>query len=125
MLDVEATPTSSTCPRRLEKTQTLRDIGSMLAEMERHYGKKPIVYTTVDFYEAMFSDGEMSEFPMWLRSTKHDPTVRYGNRAWHFWQYQSDAWVREIPTRVDRNAFYGDAKDWQVWLRTNTMAVAR
>lgn len=125
VLDVEATPTSSTCPRRLEKAETLREIKGMLAEMARHYGKKPIVYTTVDFYEAMFSDGEMSEFPMWLRSTKHDPAVRYGNRAWHFWQYQSDAWVRGIPTRVDRNAFYGDAKDWQSWLRTNTMAVSR
>ena len=87
--------------------------------MERYYGKKPIIYTTVDFYQAMFIDGELSEYPIWIRSTKHRPSVKYGNRAWHFWQYQSDGWVRGIPTRVDRNAFYGDTKDWQTWLKTN------
>ncbi|MTV30394.1 hypothetical protein GJ654_05230 [Rhodoblastus acidophilus] len=125
VLDVEATPTSTTCPRRLEKEPTLREIKAMLVEMERFYGKKPIIYTTVDFYEAMFSDGEMSEYPMWIRSTKHHPAVRYGNRPWHFWQYQSDAWVHGIPTRVDRNAFYGDEKDWRNWLQNNTFAAAR
>jgi lysozyme len=125
VLDVEATPTSSTCPRRLEKEPTLRDIKAMLVEMERYYGKKPIIYTTVDFYEAMFSEGEMSDYPMWIRSTKHHPAVKYGNRAWHFWQYQSDAWVRGIPTRVDRNAFYGDEKDWRNWLATNSFAASR
>jgi len=125
VLDVEATPTSTTCPRRLEKEPTLREIKAMLVEMERHFGKKPIIYTTVDFYEAMFSDGEMSEYPMWIRSTKHHPSVRYGNRAWHFWQYQSDAWVNGIPTRVDRNAFYGDAKDWKTWLQKNTLTAAQ
>ena len=125
VLDVEATPTSTTCPRRLEKEPTLREIKAMLVEMERFYGKKPVIYTTVDFHEAMFSDGEMSEYPMWIRSTKHHPTVRYGNRAWHFWQYQSDAWVNGIPTRVDRNAFHGDTKDWQNWLQTNTFAASR
>jgi lysozyme len=114
--------TWSTGPRRLEPGPILRGIRAMLGEMLRFDAATPVIYTTVDFYEAMFSDGELSDYPMWIRSTKHHPSVRYGNRAWHFWQYQSDAWVHGIPTRVDRNAFYGDAKEWKKWLQNNTFA---
>ena len=122
VLDVEATPDSPTCPRRLEREQTLREMKGMLVEMERFYGKKPIIYTTVDFHESILYDNALAEYPMWIRSTKHRPSVRYGDRAWHFWQYQSDGWVKGIATKVDRNAFYGDTKDWQSWLKTNGFA---
>ncbi len=121
VLDVEATPDSPTCPRRLERDPTLREIKAMLVEMERYYGKKPIIYTTVDFYGAII-DGALTEYPIWIRSTKHRPSVKYGDRAWHFWQYQSDALVHGIPTKVDRNAFYGDEKDWKTWLKGNGLA---
>jgi lysozyme len=121
VLDVEATPDSPTCPRHLERAATLREIKAMLVEMERFYGKKPIIYTTVDFYSSII-EGELTDYPIWIRSTKHRPSVKYGDRAWHFWQYQSDALVHGIPTKVDRNAFYGDAKDWQKWLQINGYA---
>jgi lysozyme len=121
VLDVEVTSDSPTCRRHLEREQTLREIKGMLVEMERFYGKKPIIYTTVDFYGSII-EGALHEYPIWIRSTKHRPSVKYGDRAWHFWQYQSDGWVKGIPTRVDRNAFYGDTKDWQTWLQTNNFA---
>ncbi|HUO53951.1 MAG TPA: GH25 family lysozyme [Rhodoblastus sp.] len=121
VLDVEATPDSPTCPRRLEREPTLREIKAMLVEMERYYGKKPVIYTTVDFYQAII-DGALHDYPIWIRSTKHRPSVKYGDRAWRFWQYQSDAFVQGIPTKVDRNAFYGDEKDWQQFLRSNVTA---
>jgi lysozyme len=121
VLDVEVTGDSPTCRRHLEREQTLRDIKGMLVEMERYTGKKPVIYTTVDFYGSII-EGALHEYPIWIRSTKHRPSVKYGDRAWHFWQYQSDAWVRGIPTKVDRNAFYGDTKDWQAWLSTNSFA---
>jgi len=121
VLDVEVTSDSPTCRRHLEREQTLQEIKGMLVEMERFYGKKPLIYTTVDFYGAII-EGALHEYPIWIRSTKHRPSVKYGDRAWHFWQYQSDGWVKGIPTRVDRNAFYGDTKDWQTWLQTNNFA---
>jgi lysozyme len=122
VLDVEATPTSKTCRRHLERDQTLAEIKAMLLEMERFYGKRPIIYTTVDFHEAIFHDNALSEYPMWIRSTKNKPDVRYGDRNWHFWQYQSDGWVKGVATRVDRNTFAGDAKEWQAWLQANGVA---
>jgi lysozyme len=118
VLDVEATPDSPTCKRHLQREETLREIKGMLQEMQRYYGKRPMIYTTVDFYQAIL-EGALENYPIWIRSTKHRPSVKYGDRNWEFWQYQSDALVRGIPTRVDRNAFYGNAREWHSWLRRN------
>ena len=45
VLDVEATPTSKTCHRHLTQEGAAADMRVMLQEMERHYGKRPIIYT--------------------------------------------------------------------------------
>ena len=89
----------------------------MLEEMERHYGKRPIIYTTVDFYQAILADGAFSDYPIWVRSTKYHPSVKYGARPWVFWQYQSDARIAGISVHVDRDAFAGSAEQWQAFLR--------
>jgi lysozyme len=116
VLDVEATPTSATCHRHLERDSAIADMKVMLEEMERHYGRRPVVYTSVDFFDAILSDGAFSDYPIWVRSTKHHPAVRYGLRMWHFWQYQSDGAVPGIEGHVDRNAFYGTGEQWQAFL---------
>ena len=67
VLDVEATPTSKTCHRHLTQESAAVDMRVMLQEMERHYGKRPIIYTTVDFYEAILSGRRPS------------PTIRSGS----------------------------------------------
>ena len=54
--------------------------------VERHYGKKPIIYTSVDF----FDDNDLSTFrgyPYWLRSVAGHPSDRYGGHPFTFWQY--------------------------------------
>ncbi len=120
VLDVEATPTSRTCKRHLDRESALRDMRVMLQEMERHYGKRPVIYTTVDFYEAILSDNELNEYPIWVRSTKYSPHVKYGSRQWHFWQYQSDGVVPGINANVDRNAFHGDRNEWMAFANGTT-----
>jgi lysozyme len=119
VLDVEATPESGTCKKTLYPAETVATMRAMLGEMERHYGKKPVIYSTVDFYEAILSEGALSDYPIWVRSTKHHPSVRYGQRKWHFWQYQSDGYVPGIRTAVDRNAFHGSSAEWKQWLASN------
>lgn len=116
VLDVELTPTSKSCTRTLYREEVLREMKEMLVEMERHYGKRPVIYSTVDFYEGILHSNALSEYPIWVRSTKYDPVVRYGSRKWHFWQYQSDGRVPGIGTKVDRNAFHGDSRQWEAFL---------
>jgi len=117
VLDVEATPTSKTCHKHLTQEGAIADMRVMLEEMERHYGKRPIIYTTVDFYEAILADGSLSEYPIWVRSTKYHPSVKYAGRAWRFWQYQSDGRIDGISVKVDRDAFAGSAQQWEAFLR--------
>ena len=116
VLDVEATPTSATCHKHLTREGALADMKTMLDEMERHYGKRPVIYSTVDFYQSILRDNALAEYPIWVRSTKYHPSVPYGDRRWHFWQYQSDGRVPGIEAKVDRNAFYGSSEDWKRWL---------
>jgi len=116
VLDVEATPTSATCHRHLERDSAIADMRVMLEEMERHYGHRPVIYTSVDFFEAILSGGAFSDYPIWVRSTKHHPSVRYGSRKWHFWQYQADGYTPGIVGHVDQNAYYGSLAQWQAFL---------
>ncbi len=116
VLDVEATPESKTCKRRLERGPAVAEIREMLREMERHYGRKPVIYTTVDFYEHILNPSELEEYPIWIRSVKYSPHVKYGSRNWHFWQFQSDAKIPGIVGNVDRNAFKGDHKQWLAFM---------
>ena len=60
VLDVEPTPDIEDLPPP-SRTQdsAIADMKVMLEEMERHYGKRPIIYTSVDFYEAILSDGAL------------------------------------------------------------------
>ena len=96
-----------------------------MEEMERHYGKRPVIYTTVDFYQAILSDGAFMDYPIWVRSTKYRPAVKYGLRPWHFWQYQSDGRVAGIQAHVDRDAFYGTKEQWDAFLRDEESGARR
>jgi lysozyme len=116
VLDVESDSESRTCHRHLEQQQTIADMKVMLDEMERHFGKRPIIYTSVDFYEAILSDGAFMDYPIWVRSTRRHPAVRYGSRPWKFWQYQADGSIPGIEGHVDRNAYYGTREQWQAFL---------
>ncbi len=120
VLDVEATPTSGTCKKTLYREQTIAQMRKMLEMMERAYGKRPVIYSTVDFYQSILAPNELPEYPIWVRSTKYSPHVRYGQRKWHFWQYQSDANIPGIKGNVDRNAFSGDSRQWLAFVNGQT-----
>ena len=81
VLDAEATPSSPTRRRHVAQDEAIANMQIMLQEMERHYRKRPIIYTTLDFYEANLSDGTLMDYPIWVRSTKHHPAVKYLARA--------------------------------------------
>ncbi len=120
VLDVEATPTSRSCKRTLYREEVLADMRQMLEEMERHYGKKPIIYSSVDFYQSILHSDALAEYPIWVRSTKYHPAARYGARKWTFWQYRSDGSVPGIPGFVDQNTFQGTRAEWEKWVKEQT-----
>ncbi|MCJ8148532.1 glycoside hydrolase family 25 protein [Shinella sedimenti] len=105
----------SKCKRRLTRAQYVEKIRVFAERLERHYGKRPIIYTAPDFYADNLS-GELKEYPFWLRSVAAHPSVRYPNRRWLFWQYSGSGLSHGVSGKIDLNVFVGSENDWHNWL---------
>ena len=118
VLDLEWNGQSRKCPWKIDRSQALAMIKVMLHEMEAHTGKRPIIYTDITFHKDVL-DGELSQYPHWLRSTAAEPYVRYNDRRWTMWQYTTTGRVPGILGAVDRNAFYGTEGEWLAFLKND------
>ena len=115
VLDLEWNAQSRTCPRRFPREEALGMIRVILHEMEAHTGKRPIIYTDITFHRDVL-EGELSNYPHWVRSVAAEPQERYANRPWLMWQYTAAGRLPGIQTDVDLNAFYGSSADWAKFL---------
>lgn len=118
VLDMEWTPFSPTCTIRRPADVLRSEAKIFLDIVERHYGQRPIIYSTVDFYQ----ENEMwrvGNYPFWLRAVAAHPDEVYGGRHWTFWQYTSTGLIPGIAGEVDINVFDGSASDWAAWLAAN------
>ncbi len=119
ILDVEWNPESPTCRKRPKRAVVVNRLKRWLDKVESHYGQKPIIYTTVDFYEENFSGGALPGYHYWLRSVKAEPKFIYGKRPWVFWQYTGTGNIPGVEGPVDINAFKGSKKEWASWMAKN------
>lgn len=115
VLDMEWTPFSPTCTIRPPPAVVRAEIATFLAIVGRHYGQRPIVYTTPEFF-ADNGFGDITGEAFWLRSTAAHPDERYGGLPWTFWQYTGTGRVSGVAGDVDINVFAGSAASWQRWL---------
>jgi lysozyme len=116
VLDVEWNGESKLCPRKVPRDQALAMIRTMLVAMEQHTGKRPIIYTDITFHNDIL-EGELTDYPHWVRSTAAEPDVRYNDRRWTVWQYTTTGRVPGISGDVDRNVFYGSEGEWMSFLK--------
>lgn len=110
VLDLEWNNGSS-CRHNLTRDEVLEKVRVLLAGMEAHTGKVPVIYTDINFHRDVLA-GVPLDNPMWLRSTAAQPHERFENRPFAFWQYTQTGTVPGIRTEVDRNAWYGSESDW-------------
>jgi lysozyme len=116
VLDLEWNNHSS-CKNTHDRAEVLEKVRVMLAAMEAHTGKVPIIYTDMNFHRDILA-GEHFDNPFWLRSTAAEPRLRYQNRQFLFWQWTQTGTMSGINHEVDRNAFYGSENDWVTFLLT-------
>ena len=119
VLDMEWTPTSPTCRIRRDPETIKSEARIFLNAVEAHYGQRPIIYTTVDFYR----DNAMSTMAgteFWLRSVAANPKDVYAGQTWKIWQYTSTGIVPGIAGNVDLNVFNGSKAEWADWLARRT-----
>lgn len=115
VLDLEWNNHSRTCKRKVGREEALRTTKVILQAMEYHTGKKPVIYTDINFHRDVL-EGELPDHEFWLRSVAAEPNKRFRGRRWHFWQYTATGKVPGIRGDVDRNAFHGSFRQWQQWL---------
>ena len=66
--------------------ETVREIlDPLLATLEEHYGKPPILYATPEAYDRYLTD-DYAANPIWIRSVVLPPRLSDG-RDWTIWQY--------------------------------------
>ena len=114
VLDMEWNPFSPTCTLRPDGATVRREAKIFLDMLERHYGRRPIIYTTIDFFRDT-GIGQLGGTDFWLRSVAGHPSEKYGNARWTFWQYTGTGVVPGVNGPVDINVFAGNADTWQRW----------
>ncbi|QCO57472.1 hypothetical protein EOK75_17310 (plasmid) [Pseudorhodobacter turbinis] len=119
VLDMEWNAHSPTCTKRPNAAHVRREAKIFMDALERHYGQRPIIYTTVDFY-ADNQMGRISGAEFWLRSVAGHPSKTYPGQRWTFWQYSGTGIAPGIAGKVDLNAFAGSAAEWARWLARRT-----
>ncbi len=86
-----------------------------MQRIEAHYGKRPIIYTSVDFHRENL-EGAFKDHHFWVRAVAQHPSEIYPDRRWAFWQYTSTGVVPGIRGGTDINVFAGTQKNWQNWV---------
>ncbi len=119
VLDIEWNHTSPTCKKRPPPATIRREMNTFLKRVERHYGKRPLIYTTVDFHRQNL-EGHFTDYQFWVRSVADHPDNIYPGRSWHFWQYTGTGRIPGINGDTDINVFVGNAKQWNTWLASAT-----
>jgi lysozyme len=114
VVDVEWNHQSS-CKRRPSRAVVLEKMKVFIDRLERHYGQRPVIYTTPDFYADNLK-GAFRDYPFWLRSTAEHPGKVYPDREWLFWQYSGSGLSQGVEGQIDLNVFNGDENDWWAWL---------
>ena len=118
VLDVEWNHGSS-CKKRPSRDVVLEKMRVFMDRLERHYGQKPIIYTSPDFYEDNLQ-GAFNDHAFWLRAVAEHPSKVYPGRDWLFWQYSGSGLSHGVDGRVDLNAFHGGESEWHRWVARAT-----
>ena len=114
VLDMEWNHRSPTCSKRPDGSRVRAEARRFLDILERHYGRRPIVYTTPDFYRDT-GIGKLAGTQFWLRSVAGHPAQTYPGARWTFWQYTGTGVVPGIDGPVDINVFAGPPENWAAW----------
>lgn len=114
VLDMEWNPRSKTCTKRPDGRKVRAEARKFLSLLEAHYGQRPVIYTTVDFFRET-GIGKLQGVEFWLRSVAGHPRQVYPGAHWRLWQYSGTGLVPGIKGNVDLNVFHDSPETWLRW----------
>ena len=75
------------------KEWVLEELQNLLNKMEEQYRVKPIIYTTMEFYND-YIKGNFEEYDLWIRNIITKPDLE--QKEWKFWQYTGKGRLERI-----------------------------
>jgi lysozyme len=100
VIDFEFTGNSKNVP---PKETVLRELSEFVRQVEKIYGKTPIIYVTQSSYKSFFKE-ESDHYRFWIRDIIQTPDLSDRGK-WVFWQYANNGRIQGINGRVDLNVF--------------------
>ena len=101
-------------PKEKSVVQFLKDIQTWLDLVEKHFQRKPILYTYINFYEEhLYSKFE--GYPLWVANYNNVviPTHVF---KWQFWQFTENGITPGAKVKIDFNVFNGDKEKLKTFL---------
>ena len=80
-----------------------------IKKIEAHYGVKPIIYSSSNFYSAWLKK-EFGDYPLWVANYNPGKEPIKGKK-WKFWQYSQWGKIEGVKGPVDLDVFYGNVND--------------
>lgn len=116
VVDVEFYGGNHKNPPAREKAHEI--LKSLLARLEAHYGRKPVLYATGKAYGLYLRDA-FADYPIWIRDVLFTPKLPDG-REWTFWQYSHRGRMEGFDGGerfIDLNVFRGTAEEFKrfIW----------
>lgn len=99
--------------KELELNKRLEVIKQWLQLVEAKTGRRPIIYTNIDFWNNYIGESlDFTHYPLWIANYKtykpNVPTNNWGGNGYTFWQYTEKGKVDGIASEyVDLNTFKG------------------
>lgn len=84
------------CSRKTLNDRALK----WLKYIEKHYGRKPVVYTSDSFARDILSEEITENYPIWIA---HYGVESPDFEKWEYWQFTESAYVYGLPEPVDLN----------------------
>ncbi len=97
------------------KEIVLEEMSEFVRQVEKKYGKTPIIYVTQSSYESFFKE-EGYRYRFWIRDIFWTPDLS-GRKKWVFWQYANNGRIQGINGRVDLNVFTGSQQEFQEFVQ--------
>jgi len=100
VLDIEVEPT---------QRNYLDLIHIWVNEIQKHYGRDPIIYTNEFFYNTYLANN-VNGLPLWIAKYNHKPPKLKDGRYWDFWQYRDNGKNYARKGHIDLNVYCCDEK---------------
>lgn len=99
-----------------DNATTLKELNVLLNQLEAHYGKKPIIYTSTKPYMT-YLENNYADYPIWIRNFYACPILS-DQKQWTFWQYTDKGSLpgySGYAPNIDLNVYHGslEAFKWQ------------